>query len=192
VQQGSAMDGGQDGRRRVKAKALQWLAQREHSRVELARKLSHWQSRGITDETCDAAVQAETVASVLDELTQAGLLSDERFTQSRLHQRQGRFGNRRIAYELKQHGLLASDAQWSELHSSEAERARAVLEQKFKAVSSGALPADQVMRAQRFLVGRGFSSEAIRSALRQASCAPDTDATETPRSPRKAAAVTPR
>jgi regulatory protein len=186
------MEGGQDSRRRVKAKALQWLAQREHSRVELARKLSHWQSRGASDETCDAADQVEMVESVLDELAKAGLLSDERFAQSRLHLRQGRFGNRRIAYELKQHGVLPSDAQWRELHSSEAERARTVLEQKFKAASGNTLSPDQVPRAQRFLAGRGFSSEAIRSALRPAEHSPDPDATEAPRLPRKSAAVTPR
>jgi regulatory protein len=114
------------------------------------------------------------IATVLDQLDSAGLLSNERFVQSRLHARQARFGNRRIEHELKQHGVSPSADQLAELRASEVERAVHVLKTRFSwPQQPGPAGVAQQQKAQRLLAGRGFSSEAIRLALRTASRASD-------------------
>ncbi|HET7524681.1 MAG TPA: hypothetical protein VFK10_01950, partial [Burkholderiaceae bacterium] len=71
----------------LKARALQWLSQREHSRQELRAKLLR-----AGGEEADAA----TVDALLGELSAQGHLSDARFIESRVHARHARFGNHRI------------------------------------------------------------------------------------------------
>ena len=192
----------------LKGKALQWLSQREHSRLELGRKLGRWHAAqqecagraaielsgtpgtNAIDATAADSESSNAIDKVLNELAAAGLLSDARFAQSRLHQRQSRFGNRRIEQELKQHGLAPTEDQRDELRSNEAQRALAVLRKRLKAPIADPIDAPidhidgasasaelqsqnsgfdrgQLLKAQRFLAGRGFSSEAIRKALRR-------------------------
>jgi len=167
----------------LKGKALQCLSQREHSRLELARKLSRWQAAqahqaeqhavaGSDDpglgEQPDPGEAEAAIANVLDQLALAGLLSDERFAQSRLHLRQARFGNRRIEQELKQHGVSPTGDQIAELRASEVERAVHVLKARFRwPPPPGPAGYPQMQKAQRFLAGRGFSSDAIRMAVRR-------------------------
>jgi regulatory protein len=137
----------------LQARALQWLANREHSRLELRRKLLR------------AAGDAHTAAEVdalLDQLAAQGHLSDARFVESRLHARSARFGNRRIEHELRQHGVaLDADAQ-AQLRASELERAHEVWRKKF-----GAPAADAASRARqaRFLAARGFSAEVVHKIV---------------------------
>ncbi|HEY9064627.1 MAG TPA: regulatory protein RecX [Burkholderiaceae bacterium] len=172
--------------RSLKARALQWLAQRDQSRVELRRKLLR-QAR-VDRAAVSAAQSGETVASaadlaadsvgdaedraevlaaevdaVLDWLEAHGYLSAERFIESRVHARAERYGNRRIRQELQQHQLDVSGELARSLQASEAERARAVRARRFAHP-----PRDAAERARqmRFLVGRGFSSDAVRAALR--------------------------
>ncbi len=114
---------------------------------------------------------AAAVDTLLDKLVQSGLLSDERFVESRVHVRQPKFGNRRIEAELRQHGVRPSPEQLSQLNASEAERARAALRARFggaRRAPAGARDDDAARQArcQRFLAARGFSPEAIRQALR--------------------------
>src|SRR5258706_13262537 len=80
----------------LKARALQWLANREHSRHELRRKLLR---------IAEGDEVAAAVDALLDQLSAQGHLSDSRFVESRLHARSARFGNHRIVLELRQHGL---------------------------------------------------------------------------------------
>jgi lipopolysaccharide export system ATP-binding protein len=76
----------------LKGKALRLLARREHSRAELARKLA---SEGSLEE----------IASVLDQLEQAGLLSDRRFAEALVFSRAARFGAARLRHDLKARGV---------------------------------------------------------------------------------------
>ena len=137
----------------LRTRALRYLAQREHSRVELRRKLVRYSD------------DAEVVDALLDSLEKANLLSAERFTQSLIHRRQMRYGNLRIAQELSTHGLDpdAIAAQMQTLRESELARAQAAWARKF-----GALPQDAAERARqaRFLAQRGFSGAVIRAVLR--------------------------
>ena len=166
--------------RSLRARALQWLAQREHSRVELRRKLlraadeARRAATAVTLEVAGSAGNAEEpvppstieaeVDAVLDWLEAHGYLSTERFVESRLQARSARFGNLRIRHELGQHAVvLGADTQRA-LAESELARARAVRERKFG--DEAPASADLRARQARFLAGRGFSPEAIRKALK--------------------------
>ena len=169
----------------LKGRALQLLAQREHSRLELRRKLlrrlrdecnadvSHASGRA-ADFGADVDLSAsggrsdpETeVDSLLDWLVSHRYLSDERFVESRVHARSARHGNLRIRRELSQHGVALTPALAGVLRDSEYARAVEVQQRKF-----GGPPDSLAERARqaRFLVARGFSSEVVRQVLR-ASC----------------------
>lgn len=156
----------------LKARALQWLAQREHSRTELRRKLlrlarqralDHADGRGV-EAGAEAVDPATEVDALLDWLVAQRYLSDTRFVESRVNARAARYGNLRIRQELQRHGA-ALDALASErLKTSELARARAVWARKY-----GSAPATQAAeraRQMRFLAGRGFSADVIRQVIR--------------------------
>ncbi len=150
--------------RSLKARALQWLAQREQSRVELRRKLLPH----ALIEAVDASAARATVEGLLDWLEAHSFLSPERFIESRVHARAARFGNLRIRSELKQHALALPPEAAQALADTELDRATQLCERKFGAVP--AAPAAPAVRARqaRFLAGRGFSPDTIRSVLRWA------------------------
>ncbi|MDH4585021.1 recombination regulator RecX [Pseudomonas sp. BN415] len=138
----------------VRRAAMDLLAQREHGRVELTRKL---RQRGAPPELIDSA---------LDRLTEEGLLSESRYLESFIASRaRGGYGPQRIREELAHRGLprgdidqalREADIDWSEqLHD--------VWCRKFNR-----LPVDARERAQqgRFLAYRGYSMEMISRLLR--------------------------
>lgn len=151
----------------LKGRALQWLAQREHSRLELRRKLLRRlreEARHGDDGAHPTPADRQTeVDAVLEWLQAHRYLSDERFVESRVHARAARFGNLRIQQELSQHGVELTPEIASDLRDSERARAREVQQRKFG--SPPATPADRARQA-RFLAGRGFSAEAVWQVLR--------------------------
>ncbi len=169
----------------IKVRALQWLAQREHSRTELRDKLLRLLNRpdaapgqtAVAGDVIDAdepnpAVEltpaADQVDALLDWLAAQGYLSEARFIESRVHARQSRFGNLRIRQELKRHdATLGAEAQQA-LAASEYERARVVWGKKF---GQPALDATGRVRQMRFLTGRGFTPEVVRRVMRAAGAA---------------------
>lgn len=137
----------------LKARALKYLSAREHSRLELARKLSRYAQEG------------DDIESLLDALEAAKFLSQSRFSESLVHRRSARFGNGRILSELQSHGIrdeALTDIKAS-LADNEIARACEVWRRKFDN-----LPQDAKARAKqmRFLLQRGFSSGAIQAAMR--------------------------
>ena len=159
----------------LKGRALQLLAQRDQSRVELRRKLRRHRAGdpalgGDSNPDCDSDLGSDSearhaeVEAVLDWLEAQQFLSAERFVESRIHAREGRFGSLRIKAELAQHGLQLPTEAARTLAESELERAAAVRERKFAEP-----PADAAERARqaRFLAARGFSAEAIHRLMRQ-------------------------
>ena len=140
----------------LKGRALRLLAQREHSRVELERKLAIYE---------EAPGQ---LAATLDELQAKDFISETRVVDSVLNRRSSRFGAARIKHELQEKGLAseAVAAAVKTLKASEFERARELWLKKF-----GEPPLDAAERNKqmRFLAGRGFSSDAIRHALKAGS-----------------------
>ena len=156
--------------RSLKSRALQLLAQRDQSRLELRRKLlRHGRSRGgdpPADADADAdpgAVLAE-VDALLDWLEANRFLSDARFAESRVHARAQRFGVQRIRSELAQHAVELTPELAASLAASEIDRAAAVRARRFAAP-----PASAAERASqsRFLLGRGFSPELVQRLMRR-------------------------
>lgn len=154
--------------RSLKGRALQWLAQREQSRVELRRKLLPYAAAEDAAAAEAGRPPAELVAAarvdaVLDWLEAHQYLSQERFAESRVHARASRFGNLRIRQELKQHQIALSPEAALALKDSELQRAHAVRERKFACWPEG--PSERAKQA-RFLAGRGFSPDVIGRVLR--------------------------
>jgi regulatory protein len=156
--------------RSLKSRALQLLAQRDQSRLELRRKLlRHARSATVAaagkgdcdDEEADAIEQVETLLGWLEA---SGFLSDDRFVESRVHAREARFGNLRIRNELAQHALELPTELERTLVESELERALAARARRFARA-----PEDAAERAAqaRFLLGRGFSPELVHRLMRR-------------------------
>ncbi len=136
----------------LKGRALRLLAQREHSRAELARKLAPHVQEG------------EDLGAVLDALQARGFIDEQRVVESLLHRRAGKLGAARIRQELQAKGLDAAAVQQAvaQLQGSELERARAVWRRKF---SAPAADAAERARQMRFLAARGFGAEVIRRVV---------------------------
>ena len=134
---------------------MDFLARREHSEVELRRKLA---TRGF---------DAELVETTLADLVADNLLSNARFVEAFVYSRfQKGSGPQKIHAELRErgiddglidNGLAGYDPQWRA-------RVRQVREKKFGAH----LPDDykERVRQMRFLQARGFTSEQISGVFK--------------------------
>jgi len=136
----------------LRERAIAHLAQREHSRAELARKLAR--HAGDPDE----------IPPLLDELVRRKLLSDDRYAEVRANALGRKFGAARIAWELRAKGVgNAAIAQATrEVRATELSRAREAWVKRF-----GRPPRGAAERAKqiRFLQGRGFSFDTIRRVI---------------------------
>ena len=133
---------------------MRCLALREHSRVELARKL-------------DGLGSQDEIRAELDRLVELGLLSDARFADAYVRAKASRFGRTRLRVELTRRGvapeLIATTLDEADT-DSELERAREIHQRKF---ATPPPDAREWARQARFLQGRGFSTEIIRRVLRE-------------------------
>ena len=106
----------------LKARALRYLAMREHSRAELERKLARY----VADDDEDPA--GVRIARVLDELAAHGLLDEQRAADALVASQAWRFGALKLRHSLRERGVapdaaaLALDA----VADTEFERARQV------------------------------------------------------------------
>lgn len=127
------------------------LARREHSRVELARKLA---PHGDPDE----------VAVLLDDLERENLLSNARYAESLAHSRAGRHGSLRLKADLRDKGVPEAVVSQvvAEAREQDLAAAREVWGKKF-----GQLPREAAERAKqmRFLASRGFPAEVVRRVV---------------------------
>jgi len=137
----------------LKDKALRLLAGREHSRLELQRKLQSF------------ADDKDELSRLLDELEDANFLSEERFIASYIRTRilSGR-GKQAIIAELAQRGIASARAALAinECDIDWQQQLRDVWQRKFSV-----LPANQKEYAKqvRFLVSRGFAYDEIIKLL---------------------------
>ncbi len=146
----------------LQARALGWLAQREQSRSELRRKLLRAALQTQDTEAEPADDIAGQIERLLDALQAQGLLSEERFVESRVRVRAPGLGTRRIQMELARHGLKLTAQPLQQLRDSELQRATQLWQRRFGA---SAQDARERARQMRFLAGRGFSGEVIRRVL---------------------------
>ena len=145
---------GPDSPKELKARALRLLMRREHSRVELARKLApHAESK-------------DAVESLLDELVQKKFLSEDRMAEARAHVLSRKFGASRVRQDLHAKGVAEETIERvaAEARTTEVERATAIFNRKFR--DPAASPQDRAKR-MRFLAARGFSHDTIRKVLAQ-------------------------
>ena len=136
----------------LRERAIAYLAQREHSHAELARKLARH------------ADDPAEIPPLLDELVRRKLLSDERYAEVRANALARKFGATRIAWELRAKGVdnAAIAEATREVRATELSRAREAWAKRF-----GRPPRGAAERAKqiRFLQGRGFSFDAIRRVI---------------------------
>jgi regulatory protein len=132
--------------RSLRCRALSLLARREHSRLELARKLAPHVAEG------------DNLDAVLDDLAAKGWLSDARFAEQSIRSKARRFGPRKLAYDLRSKGVdeeaIASGMRAAGVDGIS--RIEDIWKSRFRAP-----PADEREKARhaRFLVGRGFGAE---------------------------------
>ncbi len=132
--------------------AVGLLARREHSRVELQRKLAQ---RGFV---------AAEIETLLDRLAAQRLQSDERFSESYVRMRQGRgYGPQRIRAELRERGV--ADALVEQALATQATADMPRIDDIWQRKFSGQYPQDYRERARqmRFLQQRGFALDEIHA-----------------------------
>lgn len=138
----------------LRARALRLLARREHSRLELQRKLA------------PHARDPDEVANLIEDLVRRGWLSEQRVVEQLIHVRRGKLGSQRIRQELLDKGIaeeLVAQA-LPQLKEGDIEAARAVWQRKF-----GKLPRNMAERAKqaRFMQSRGFALETVLRVIKQ-------------------------
>jgi len=133
----------------LKIRALRYLARREHSRAELARKLA------------PHAESPQAIESVLDDLANRKQLSDERYAEVRSHWLSRKYGAAKIRQDLKAHGVAEAVVERVSAEG-DLEKAKAILARKYRAVAT---TRDEKAKRARFLQSRGFSYEIIRKVL---------------------------
>jgi regulatory protein len=162
--------------RTVKTRAVYYLSKREHSRAELAKKLSlptyKARQKALVHKTpLPETPSAELIESVLDDLQQQGFLNDERFAHGLVRKNANKHGAARVMFSLGQHKLDIHTTQTlaATLKGSELSRCYDVWSRKFVPVDRGALDYLQAQVALgkqgRFLMQRGFNGDAVKKVL---------------------------
>jgi regulatory protein len=136
---------------KLRERALNLLARREHSRAELVRKLS---PHG----------EADDIEALLDTLERENLLSNERYAETLANSRSGRHGSLRLKADLRGKGVpdaIVADVVQS-ARDQDLESARAVWLKKFGTMANDA---NERAKQMRFLAGRGFPLDIIRRVV---------------------------
>lgn len=136
----------------LKGRALRLLAQREHSRLELERKLASHVDEG------------DDLAAVLDELEARNFINPERVAQSLAWRRGSKLGTARVIQEMRSKGLDDDTvrAATTELRATERQRAHAIWRQRFGAPAE---TPQEKLKQMRFLASRGFSGDVVRKVI---------------------------
>ena len=136
--------------RTLRARALGLLGARDHTRVELARKLAKYVG------------PEDDLERLLDDLSRHNQLSESRYAEARADKLSRKYGTARITHELRAKGLPKESVEAVALavQITELDRAREVWRRKFRSA-----PTTREERAKqiRFLQSRGFSFDAIRA-----------------------------
>jgi regulatory protein len=162
--------------RTFKTRAVYYLSKREHSRAELAKKLSQptykaRQSAFVHKTELPAAPSAELIESVLDDLQRQGFLNDDRFAQGLARKNASKYGAARVMASLGQHKLDANTTLQlaTQLKYSELPRCYEVWSKRFSHIDRSSMDYTESQAALgkqgRFLMQRGFSGDAVKKVL---------------------------
>ena len=148
----------------IRAKALELLTRREHSRLELRQKL------------CQRGFPAERIETALDELAQERLLDESRYAELYACSRADKgYGPLRIARELRERGIAEElvVATLADLENHWLPKLRELHRKRFKAL----IPTDVAGRLQQTRVFRqhGFTLDQIKHLFESDLSAPATD-----------------
>ena len=143
---------------RLRRRAMDFLARREHTFSELTQKLTEREPEA----------DADLIFATLDKLKQENLQSDARFLESYIHHRMlAGMGPVKIRYELQNKGINHTDAGealcfydrevWQELALTQ-------LQKKYRQLE---VTAKNRQKVWAFLQQRGFDSETARKAAEQ-------------------------
>jgi len=140
--------------RSLKSRAVAYLSRREHSRSELAKKLSPFEPDTLK------------IIALLEQLSREGWQSDARFVANTVNAKSSRQGRALIEQSLRQKGvgkaLIETISQ--ALASTEYTRAGEVWQRRFGLKPQDSSPENYSKQA-RFLMSRGFQAEIVRKVL---------------------------
>ena len=138
----------------LKGRALRLLSNREHSKLELAKKLKQY------------AQTEDELLQVLEWLQAKGFINEDRVLESIVYRRAPKLGYARVARELQDKGLApqAVAIAVKELRQTEGVRAKAVWLKKFKTPAS---TASEKAKQMRFLMTRGFAPSVVIQVLNE-------------------------
>lgn len=138
----------------LRARAMRFLARREHSRAELKRKLE------------PSVGEGDNLEILLDDLAQRGWLSDARFAELSIRAKAARYGPLKLAHQLRAKGVgdEVIAAGFRAAGEEGTSSIGVVWASRFRAP-----PADDRERGRqvRFLQARGFPLEDVLRFLRQ-------------------------
>lgn len=138
----------------LRARAMDILSRQEISRLGLKRKLA------------PHAETEEELENVLNEFSERNWQSDRRYAEAYIHSKSRLHGSLRLKQALAQQGIdedISRD--FMPDREDELQTAIAVLRKKFK---QPATDLKDKQKQVRFLAYRGFSTDTIQSALKQA------------------------
>ena len=138
----------------LRARAMRFLARREHSRAELKRKLA------------PSVGEGDDLEILLDDLAKRGWLSDARFAEQSIRAKARRFGPLKLANALRAKGVDDESiaAAFRAAGADGASSLERVWRSRFRA--SAGNDKDKA-RQVRFLQGRGFPLDDIFKFLKQ-------------------------
>ena len=147
-----------DPLKRLKNRALYYLAKREYGFVELINKIKSF----ATDEL---NLNLDSCYQIVEELKTKGLQSDYRFCESFVNSKKRKFGLQKISYELKQKEIddFLIEEFVDALRDEEYESARLVWQKKYTS-----LPSDlnEKNKQIKFMQNRGFSFDTIKKIIK--------------------------
>jgi regulatory protein len=138
----------------LQARAMRFLARREHSREELRRKLAL------------RAQEGEDLDALLDDLARKGWLSDSRYAEHAIRAKARRFGPLRLAQQLRAKGI--DDETITQGFQAAGEEGASAIEAVWRSRFEARPVGDRERARQaRFLQGRGFALDVILKFLKE-------------------------
>ena len=147
-------------------RALAYLARRDHTALELKRKLlrlASGQENAPGDETKEAERQAEVDALIAD-FEKRGWLNEARYAEQVANAKRAKLGSLRIAHDLREKGVSEQLVMQTlaELQGDELTHAVEVHRKKYKSLPASR---EEWAKQARFLQSRGFGFDVIKQVL---------------------------
>lgn len=136
----------------LKARAVDFLSRREHSRLELQTKLARYSD------------DIDEINIALDELQKDNWQSDTRYAFAYANKNSSKHGVMRILNDLRHQGIneVCINEIRDSLSDSEYQRALLVWQKKFGSIAENP---KAYAKQYRFMLGRGFSNDCINKIL---------------------------